>query len=841
MKNIFIILYILFSTFNLKAQWSNNPILNTAVSIYTGNQSSQNIVSDGLGGAIITWQDQRNGTGTDDIYAQRINASGVAQWTADGVSICVAGANQQFPTIVSDGSGGAIITWYDGRNGFTDIYAQHVNASGMVQWTNDGVAICLASGNQYSPVIETDGSGGAIIAWLDVRNGSNYDIYAQRVNSLGIVQWTANGVGICIMVGDQKFPNLVSDGVGGAIITWQDQRSGSGNEEIYAKRINSLGILQWTPNGVAICTAPSGQYYPVIASDGSGGAIITWYDYRTGTSSDIYAQRINSSGATQWTLNGVAVSIISGTKFYPTIVSDEFGGAIIAWSDNRNGNTDIYAQRLNSLGASQWTNNGIAICTATNTQNSVKIISDNLGGAIVTWQDYRGGINWDIYTQRLNSIGLIEWLSNGVLISEAANSQNYPSIITDGSGGAIMTWADFRNGMYYDIYAQNICANGVTGVTPLGIIGPINGANNICEGSINIYSITPIPDATSYNWILSSGLTGTSSSSSVTSMAGSTNGSIGVTVSNACGTSSTIINVSVNTLPTIAVNSGSICAGQSFTMVPTGAATYTYSNGSDIVSPTADATYSVSGTDANGCVSSTDAISGVTVNALPTITVNSGAICAGQSFTMVPSGASTYTYSNGTDVVMPTADATYSVIGTDANGCTPNVDAVSSVTVNALPVLITSTTNTLLCTGETTTLSVTGAISYTWSTTDNTTDIIVSPTVQTTYTVDGTDYNGCVNSTTIMQDVSLCTSINSLIVNQNSHIVLYPNPNNGSFNIELNVTSQISITNAMGQFVLTETMKKGKHNLDIQNQSNGIYFIKVIQDGKEYMFKFIKE
>ncbi|MBK8366505.1 MAG: hypothetical protein IPL10_03530 [Bacteroidetes bacterium] len=109
---------------------------------------------------------------------------------------------------------------------------------------------------------------------------------------------------------------------------------------------------------------------------------------------------------------------------------------------------------------------------------------------------------------------------------------------------------------------------------------------------------------------------------------------------------------------------------------------------------------------------------------------------------------------------MPTVDATYTVTGTDLNGCENT--AVTSVTVNALPSIMATTNNTLLCTGETATLSVMGANTYTWSTTENTSDIVVSPTVQTTYTVDGTDANGCSNTTTITQDVSLCTGVATL-------------------------------------------------------------------------------
>jgi hypothetical protein len=314
--------------------------------------------------------------------------------------------------------------------------------------------------------------------------------------------------------------------------------------------------------------------------------------------------------------------------------------------------------------------------------------------------------------------------------------------------------------------------------------------------------------------------------------------SITGTDANGCVTASAAVStVVVNTLPIITVNSGSICAGQSFTMVPTGANTYTYSNGSNVVTPSSDATYSVSGTDANGCISSTSAVSSVTVNALPIIAVNSGSICAGQSFTIIPTGASTYTYSGGSDVVMPTSDASYTVTGADANGCENTT--VSTVTVNALPNITATTNNTLLCTGETATLSVSGASTYTWSTTDNTANIVVSPTVQTTYTVEGSDSNGCVGSTSLTQDVSLCTGIESL--NNNSGINVYPNPNNGLFVIELVTTSKVTVTNALGQVVMTETFDAGKHSVDIHNESTGVYFVQVKENNRHQTMKIVKQ
>ncbi len=442
-------------------QWSHESNVNNAICTATGDQTNTVIVSDSSGGSIIAWIDARSGI--DKIYAQRVNASGIAQWTANGVAICTASGNQINPAILPDGSGGAIITWQDERSDLGDIYAQRINSSGTLQWAANGVAICTAGWDQDAPSLASDGSGGAIIAWYDYRNGSNYDIYTQRVNASGLVQWTANGVVICNASGDQGLQTIVSDGSGGAIITWMDHRNGS-NYDIFAQRVNALGATQWAANGLAICTAAGDQYGPVIASDGFGGAIITWDDPRT-DADDIYAQRVNAAGTVQWTPNGVAVCTAAGAQLSPTIVSDGSGGAIMAWEDDRSDAGDIYAQSVNASGSPQWTANGVAICTATGAQYSPSIVSDSLGGAIITWWDYRNGSNYDIYTQRVNASGLVQWTANGVAICTAGGSQEYPTIVSDGSGGAIIAWIDYRNGSVdgYDIYAQEVDQIGYLG------------------------------------------------------------------------------------------------------------------------------------------------------------------------------------------------------------------------------------------------------------------------------------------------------------------------------------------------------------------------------------------
>ena len=436
--------------------WSHDPTINTPICTASSGQSYPQITSDGSAGAIITWEDFRSGNA--DIYARRVSASGTPQWTANGVAIWPAFENQLHPTIISDGSGGAIIAWQDYRSGTNlDIYARRVSASG----TPKEVLVLSKTGDQGAPKITSDGSGGAIIIWEDYGSG-NADIYAQRFDALAHLPWGSTAVAICMESNDQKNPQIISDGFGGAIIAWGDTRSGSANSDIYAQRVNSLGNVQWFANGVPICVAGNSQQYPTITSDGFGGAIIAWEDYRSGNA-DIYARRVIASTA-QWGPNGVPICIESHDQHNPQIISDGLGGAIITWEDKRSTNADIYAQRVDISGTAQWSANGMPICTANNDQENPQIISDGLGGAIITWEDERSG-NGDIYARRISALGIVQWTANGVAMSAASENQRYPTITTDGSGGAIIAWHEWHSCTYHDIYAQQIGKDGMLGKT----------------------------------------------------------------------------------------------------------------------------------------------------------------------------------------------------------------------------------------------------------------------------------------------------------------------------------------------------------------------------------------
>ncbi|MBE0642174.1 MAG: hypothetical protein IH599_09065, partial [Bacteroidales bacterium] len=220
------------------------------------------------------------------------------------------------------------------------------------------------------------------------------------------------------------------------------------------------------------------------------------------------------------------------------------------------------------------------------------------------------------------------------------------------------------------------------------------------------------------------------------------------------------IDVYVNIKPTISLSPSpvSLCSGESTLLTASGGASYVWSNGlgsgnNKTVTPLTTTTYTVTGTDANGCTGT--ALVTVTVNPLPTVSLGASpsVLCSGGSSILTASGASTYAWSGGlgtgsSKTVSPLATTIYTVTGTDANGCTGTAQV--TITVNPLPTVGIYADDDILCLGESSNLTASGASTYTWShglgTGSNKT---VSPSATTTYAVTGTDINGCTGTAQI--------------------------------------------------------------------------------------------
>jgi hypothetical protein len=559
--------------------------------------------------------------------------------------------------------------------------------------------------------------------WVKQLGGTGNDIsYGIALDAAGNVHSTGYFEGTADFDPGLSIFNLVSAGVSDIFISKLD---GNGNY-LWAKRMGSTG----SESGYSLVIDASGN---VLTTGFFNGTVD--FDPNSGTSNlvsaggaDIFIQKLTSTGTLVWArkIGG------SGNDFGKCIDTDPSGNVFSTGGFNGSvdfdpgtgtfsltapgGNYDIYISKLNSSGNFVWARN-ITSSAFSDFGNGIDV---DAAGYIYTTGFFGGTADFDpgVATYTLPTVGLQDAYVNCLDASGnfvwakgigSTSNDNGNAIKTDNSGNIYFTGAyqltpnfDPGTGTFTmtsnglsDIFVEKLFQ-----LTPPTITA--SPSPSFCAG--NSVTLATIP-ATSYTW--SNG-----SNNSTVSIGSAGNYSVTVTLS-ACAVTSSAITLYSIALPTVGVNSGSICNGNSFTINPTGASTYTYANGGPVVSPTISSSYSVTGTSTAGCVSSNTAVSNVTVISLPIITVNSGSICSGNSFTMVPGGAVTYTFSSG-PIVSPTATSAYSVTGTSSVGCI-GLPAVSDVTVNAFPLPSVTVNSGSICSGSTFTLIPSGAISYTYS------------------------------------------------------------------------------------------------------------------------------
>jgi gliding motility-associated-like protein len=377
----------------------------------------------------------------------------------------------------------------------------------------------------------------------------------------------------------------------------------------------------------------------------------------------------------------------------------------------------------------------------------------------VTGTDINGCVNTDQVNITVNPLPLINAGPDQAICIGATATLN-------GSGGSTYTWNNgVTNGVAFTPAATNTYT--VTGTDVNGCINtdqvlvtvnPLPAVNAGLDQTICIGASVTLTGsgASTYTW--NNGVT-----NAVAFAPAATNTyTVTGTDVNGCINTDQVL-VTVNPLPV--VNAGpdvAICIGASATLAGSGASSYTWNNGVSnnvVFSPAATATYTVTGTDVNGCINTDQVL--VTVNALPVVIAGiDQALCIGASATLSGAGATTYSWNNGVTngvAFAPSNTNTYTVTGTDANGCI-NTDQVV-VTVNSLPA-VNAGADQVTCIGGTVTLSGSGAATYTWNN-GVTNGVSFAPAATTTYTVTGTDVNGCINTDQVLVTVNALPTVNA--------------------------------------------------------------------------------
>jgi len=406
---------------------------------------------------IFAWSDTRQGG--RDIYIQKTNDSGEKMWGENGLVVVQEVGRQEDPILISDGNGGAYIVWVDYKDEPVDgdIYAQHVLSDGSLAWAQEGIGLATNPGKQVSPNMCSDGQGGAYVIWKDLTVSSYAHVYGTHLSSSGALY---PGTGTPILSNDSYHNNVSIEkgGQGHAVLVWSDNVL-SDNADIRTQRIDQSCNTLWSApeeGGILLCSEQGNQLYPKVTYYDELYTILVWEDHRNSAEfGDIYYQFLDVNGNEILDPQGVPACLDAANQIKPRVKAS-YDGAFIVWEDYRNGDSDIFSQKVDHLGNLYWENDGRSIVSEGGIQDQCRLTTDGDGGVYYVWLDERTAPypETDVYMQYIDAGNEVHFENNGIAVCDEGYYQFAP-IIRGFQGQALMLWGDRRTGSI-GLYLQHI-------------------------------------------------------------------------------------------------------------------------------------------------------------------------------------------------------------------------------------------------------------------------------------------------------------------------------------------------------------------------------------------------
>jgi uncharacterized delta-60 repeat protein len=751
-----------------------------------------------------------------NIVTVKYNNAGAQQWVAsfngDGSGLDEARA------IHVDAAGNVYVTGYAFRSGSNYDYTTIMyNSSGGQVWQQ---YYDVASLFDEAHDIAVDASGNVYVTGGGKTSTSNTNFRTVKYNSAGAQQWVrdytsaGNNLDMATLITLDASGNVYV--AGHSFNTGQDL-----NYRVV--KYDPAGTQQWTVQYNS--TLNSYDTPTAMSLDASGNLFVTGYAYNGATSDDdIHTIKINTTGSVinNASFNGTA----NGADAPNQLIIDGSGNIYIAGKAKNTGTAeDFLVLKYNSSLAEQWNNSFNGSGSLYDEAESIAI--DAAGNVYAAGYSYLSTSNNDFMTVRYNPAdGQRVWTTrfNGT----ANNSDQGKVINVDAAGNVYISGDSKGSGTGTDYSTIKYCQ----------LTTDAGSHIQICIGDTIQMSVT---GGSSVTWSPSTGLSATNISNPDAFPSSTQTYFISSTDGNNCTDLDTVM-VVVNPLPGPVITANgptTFCAGGSVSLEASGFSAYTWSTSATTSSITVGTggTYTVTVTDSMGCENSTSAI--VTVNALPNVDAGSvSAICTGDSTQLNATGALSFTWQNSADLsstsvadpyASPAGTMTFYVTGTDANGCM-NSDSVT-VNVNPLPatpnVTLIQSSHTLVTSNNTGNqwylngVAISGGTSQTFN-------VVVNGDYWVTFT----DINGC---TSLNSDTITVLDMAVSELEKQYNFMLYPNPNEGSFLISMQLNSgmelQFTIVDATGRMMMNETWNESgsfQKQINADQLGAGIYFVRVV-------------
>jgi len=354
--------------------------------------------------ALLVFRDDRSGT--TQVTASKIDMDGTLVWGSAGVQLSSGSAFFASPKIAGTRDGGSVVGWIRDA----DTRLQKLDASGSPLW-GSGVTLADDSGGSFglSDIEASDGVN-VVVSW--VRQGPNfYDprhIWAQKFSGSGTELWASTHVrvfdGGSIQFGN--FPTFVSDGGGGAVFSWYS----TSPLQCYAQRILADGSEAFVHNGVAASTNAAGaRVSPDVAFNAATEEVFLFWTEMNSAQSQwgVYGQKIAADGSRQWTDTGKALVPVGGTSMTQVSTEPSADGALVFYVEAlATGNDRLHATRVDTKGDAVWSPAIVTASSAVSSKGSLDTELSSRGVALLAWSDDRAG-DRDVFTQNVNADGTL--------------------------------------------------------------------------------------------------------------------------------------------------------------------------------------------------------------------------------------------------------------------------------------------------------------------------------------------------------------------------------------------------------------------------------------------------
>jgi len=460
---------------SLAGAWPASSDSNLVICDRTGEQSVPKVAASPDGGCYVAWFDHSSGSYC--VYAQRLNAQGIPQWAQNGLLI----SNHPQSTsltdwdMTSDSSNNAILVFNDTRTDPNrDIYTYKISPAGDFLWGADGIALSAVGNTDFEAdprvAIMTDGS--FVFAWQGASGGRDA-VKMRKLTVDGADMWSPPIVAITSTNGDD-YPRVVAADADSFIVSYEVKQGTQifSPRWIYMQKFDPSGVAHWTAGGVPVYVGNGIgiQVKPFLLADSLGGAYCAWYDSRLGgVNLRAWVQHILATGAPAWTVNGVQTDTNAGRiQSLPTISRVTGTQDVIAFyleADASQGNFSIGYQRISAAGARLWGDGGILYSPLDPLQEQ-NILSFALAdGAVVVYEKLLsfGGSNSDVEAFRVDGNGATVWNPSPTVLCSVSSQKIRMDAKENVFGQVIAAWSDGRIDPSWDMYLQNVNADGTLG------------------------------------------------------------------------------------------------------------------------------------------------------------------------------------------------------------------------------------------------------------------------------------------------------------------------------------------------------------------------------------------